>query len=216
VKKLLRTFWKNNSAFVFIFLGLVFFRTAIADWNPVPSESMEPTIFAGDVLLINKLVLGPNVPFTEGRLVHVNEPERGDIITLTPPGKDITYVKRVVGVPGDRIRTDGMRLIINDEMLPLRVIDDGERTGLYQALETLGKHQHLIQHDLRYPMRQIEQELTVPADSYFVMGDFRNNSEDSRWFGFVHQDRIIGKVTRVAVSIADERSLLGAPGTELH
>lgn len=216
MKKVLKTFWKNNSGFVFILFGLAFFRTAIADWSPVPTSSMEPTIYPGDVLLINKLALGPNVPFTEGRLIHLNEPERGDIITLTPPGMEDTYVKRVVGVPGDRIRTDGIRLIINDEVMPLEMIDDGESTGIYKALETLGATRHVIQYDLRYSMRQIEQEITVPADSYFVMGDFRNNSEDSRWFGFVHKDRIIGKVTRLMVSIADERSLLRAPWTELQ
>lgn len=216
MKGRLKTFWKNNATFIFILLGMVCFRTAIADWSPVPTSSMEPTIYPGDVLLINKMALGPNVPFTEGRLLHLSEPQRGDVVTLTPPGIEETYVKRVVGLPGDRIRTDGIRLIINGEMIPLEMIDTGETSGLYKAIETLGNHQHVIQYDLRYSMRQIEGEITVPVDSYFVMGDFRNNSEDSRWFGFVHEDRIIGKVTRLAVSVADERSWLSAPLSAIH
>src|SRR5690606_25687344 len=118
------------------------FRTAIADWSPVPTSSMEPTIYPGDVLLINKLALGPNVPFTEGRVLHYSEPERGDIVTLTPPALEATYVKRVVGVPGDRIRSDGIRLIVNDELVPLTVLDNGERSGVLTALETLGEQPH--------------------------------------------------------------------------
>lgn len=194
-----------------ILLGMLFFRTAIADWSPVPSESMEPTIHPGDVLLINKTVLGPNVPFTEGRLWQEAQPQRGDIVTLTPPGKDSTYVKRVVGLPGDRLRMEGIQLFINDEAVPMLVTERGELTGIVRAVETLGGHTHEIQVDLRLPLLTIEGELTVPADSYFVMGDFRNNSEDSRYFGPVHQDRLIGKVSRLLLSVAWARDWLDAP-----
>ena len=211
----MKKFFTDNRAFILILLGMVFFRTAVADWSPVPSGSMEPTIWPGDVLLINKTLLGPNVPFTEGRLAQYQQPARGDIVTLTPPGKTDTYVKRVVGLPGDRIRMRGMQLVINDEPVPLRLTDKGESTGFLRATEQLGEHSHEIQLDLRLGMREIDEELTVPADSYFVMGDFRNNSEDSRFFGFVNKDRLIGKVTRIAVSVAAERKWLSAPMQKL-
>ncbi|MEI7950883.1 MAG: signal peptidase I [Gammaproteobacteria bacterium] len=201
----------DNRAFIMILLGMICFRTAIADWSPVPSGSMEPTIWPGDVLLINKTLLGPNVPFTEGRLLQYQQPTRGDIVTLTPPGKTETFVKRVVGLPGDRIRMSDMQLIINDQPLSLQITDRGERTGIMRATEQLGAHSHEIQVDLRYAIREISDELTVPAGCYFVMGDFRNNSEDSRYFGFVNKDRVIGKVTRLAVSVAEERQWLTAP-----
>ncbi len=207
----MRKFFNDNRAIILILLGMAFFRTAIADWSPVPSGSMEPTIWPGDVLLINKTLLGPNVPFTEGRIAQYHQPERGDIVTLTPPGKTETYVKRVVGLPGDRIRMNDLQLVINGKPVPLQITDRGERTGILRATEQLGEHSHEIQVDQRLVLREIDEELTVPADSYFVMGDFRNNSEDSRYFGFVNKDRVIGKVTRLAVSVANERSWLSAP-----
>lgn len=212
----MKKFLTDNRAFILVLLGMLVFRTAIADWSPVPSGSMEPTIWPGDVLLVNKTLLGPNVPFTEGRLVQFQQPARGDIVTLTPPGKTDTYVKRVVGLPGDRIRMSDLQLLINDRPVPLKITDDGKRSGMLRATEQLGDHSHEIQVDLRYAMREIDEELTVPADSYFVMGDFRNNSEDSRYFGFVHKDRLIGRVTRLAVSVADERSWLAAPLSKLE
>jgi signal peptidase I len=207
---------KQNYGFLLIILGLTFFRTAVADWSPVPSSSMEPTIYPGDVLLINKTLLGPNVPFTEGRLWQRAQPQRGDIVTLTPPGKDSTYVKRVVGLPGDRIRMQGLQLYINDVAVPLAITARDDSTGILQATELLGEHTHNIKVDMHYAIREIAEAITVPMDSYFVMGDFRNNSEDSRYFGFVHQDRIIGKVTKLAVSVADEREWLETPLSSLQ
>ena len=211
----MKKFLLDNRALFLVLLGMAFFRTAIADWSPVPSGSMEPTIQAGDVLLINKTLLGPNVPFTEGRLWQKAQPQRGDIVTLTRPDEDITLVKRVVGLPGDRIRMEGMQLFINDVPVPLVVTDRGELTGVVQAVEQLGEHSHGIQLDRRLQLKEIRDEITVPADSYFVMGDFRNNSLDSRYFGTVHKDALIGKVTRLLLSVAEERSWLDAPLTEL-
>lgn len=212
----MKKFLHENRAILLILLGMAFFRTAIADWSPVPSGSMEPTIYPGDVLLINKTLLGPNVPFTQGRLLQLDQPARGDIVTLTPPGITETYVKRVVGLPGDRIRMQGLQLIINDVPVPLTITDRGEHSGMLRATEQLGEHRHEIQVDLRHAMREIPDEITVPADSYFMMGDFRNNSEDSRYFGFVQKDRLIGKVTRLAVSVASERKWLQAPLSKLN
>ncbi|HTQ98415.1 MAG TPA: S26 family signal peptidase, partial [Candidatus Acidoferrum sp.] len=90
----MKKFLQENRTFILIVLGMAVFRTAIADWSPVPSGSMEPSIWPGDVLLINKTLLGPNVPFTEGRLLQLGGPQRGDIVTFTPPDKPQTYVNR--------------------------------------------------------------------------------------------------------------------------
>src|SRR5690606_7233190 len=135
-------------------LGVLCFRTAVADWSPVPSSSMEPTIYPGDVLLLDKTVLGPAIPFTHTRLAQRAQPQRGDIITFMPPVPDPdTYVKRVIGVPGDRIRTDGLRVFVNGEALPLRITDSGLVTGLLKAVETIDGREHGIQVNLRRDIR---------------------------------------------------------------
>ncbi len=207
---------KNNAGLVVLLVSMLAFRTAIADWSPVPTSSMEPTILPGDVLLINKTILGPAIPFTEARLFAYAQPQRGDIITFTPPHVDITYVKRVIGVPGDRIRTEGLQVFVNDAKLPLSIIDRGEVTGMLKATEVIDGRSHLITLDTSRGMRGIETEITVPSNAYFVMGDFRNGSEDSRFFGFVSEDKIIGRATRLAVSIADERGFFSSIGQKLQ
>lgn len=207
---------KNNAGLAVTLVCVLFFRTAIADWSPVPSSSMEPTIYPGDVVLLNKTILGPAVPFTKSRLLDFAQPQRGDIITFIPPHTSETYVKRVIGVPGDRIRTEGLRVFVNGEALPFFITDPGQVSGLLQGRETIAGREHAIQVDLRRGMIQLDGELTVPEHAYFVMGDFRNNSKDSRTWGFVSEDKVLGTVTRLAVSIADEREMLDSIGESLQ
>lgn len=207
---------RNNFGFIFLVFGMAFFRTAVADWSPVPSSSMEPTILPGDVVLVNKLKLGPAIPFTHGRLFAMNQPERGDIITFYPPGLDEQYVKRVVGVPGDRIRTEGLRLFINDEEVVLDGIETLAAENRVIAWETLNDVRHPVAIMANRPIAQVSQTIIVPAGSYFVMGDFRNNSEDSRYWGFVPEANIMGKVDRLLLSTSDQRSFFGSLGQTLH
>lgn len=211
----MRKLMKNNLGLIMLVFGMLFFRTAIADWSPVPTGSMEPTILPGDVLLIDKTILGPAIPFTESRLFHRAEPGRGDIITFTPPHTDETYVKRVIGIPGDRIRTDGLRVFVNGEVLPLQVDDPGLVSGLFKARETIAGREHAIQVDLRRNLEQVSEELVVPDEAYFVMGDNRTNSVDSRFWGFVRADKILGTTKRLAVSVATDRRFFGSLGVKL-
>lgn len=212
MRKLLR----NNLGFICLIMGMAFFRTAVADWNPVPSSSMEPTIFPGDVVLVNKMLLGPSIPFTHSRLFSLGEPEQGDIITFYPPGIEKQYVKRVIGVPGDSIRTDGLRLYVNDQLVALGELDIDEQNRLITALETLNGRTHQVRVISNRSIVQVPDAITVPQGSYFVMGDFRNNSEDSRFWGFVPEENIIGKVTRLLLSTADERTFLSSLGQTLN
>ena len=212
----MKKFIRNNIGIICLLLGMVFFRTAVADWSPVPSSSMEPTIFPGDVLLVNKTILGPAIPFTHGRLFSLGRPQRGDIITFYPPGIEDQYVKRVIGVPGDTISTDGLRLYINGELVPLTDIGLDDQHMLVTGVESLNGKMHVLKADADRPVRQLPQAITVPADSYFVMGDFRNNSEDSRYWGFVPEKNILGKVTRLLLSVADERSFMHSLGQTLE
>ena len=212
MKKLL----SNNLGFICLLAGMAFFRTAVADWNPVPSPSMEPTIVPGDVVLVNKLRLGPAIPFTHGRLFSLGEPERGDIITFYPPGIDQQYVKRVVGVPGDRLRSDGLTLFVNEQEMRLTDVSLDDRQRLITALESLGGVTHQVKVFLDRPIPQVPLNITVPEGHYFVMGDFRNNSEDSRFWGFVPEENIIGKVTRLLLSTSSQRAFFDSLGQPIY
>jgi signal peptidase I len=211
----MKKFLRNNSSFICLLVGMLFFRTAVADWNPVPSSSMEPTIFPGDVVLVNKMLLGPAIPFTKSRLYSIGEPERGDIITFYPPGIDDQYVKRVIGIPGDRIRTDGLRLYVNEQLIPLNNLGIDSGNNLISGTESINGVSHQVYAMSNREVPQLTNLVTVPPYSYFVMGDFRNNSMDSREWGFVPKENIIGKVTRLLVSIADERSFLSSVGQSI-
>lgn len=208
-------FLKHNRGLIVFLFSILFFRTAIADWSPVPSSSMEPTIYPGDVLLINKTALGPALPFSAGRLFGIDEPQRGDIITFRSPAEPRTLVKRVIGMPGDRIRTAGVRVFINDEALPLVLAATSDAAGVVTGRETIDGVEHGVQFDTGRDVPQLADEFTIPADAYFVMGDFRNNSVDSRFFGVVPRDNVIGRTSRIAVSVAEERGFSQRFGSAL-
>jgi len=212
----MKNLFRKNLGLICLLAGMVFFRTAVADWNPVPTSSMEPTILPGDVVLVNKMKLGPAIPFTHSRLFALNTPERGDIITFFPPGKDVQYVKRVIGVPGDAIRTEGLKVFVNDIEVPLGEVAMNSSTQRLTAQETLNGVRHPVMVMAGRPIRQVSDTIVVPEGSYFVMGDFRNNSEDSRYWGFVPEENIIGKVTHLLLSTAQERSFLDSLGKQIN
>ena len=194
----LRTTIKNYASLLLMLLAMLAFRTAVADWNYVPTGSMEPTIIPGDVLVVSKLSYGPSIPFTSSRLFSLGEPERGDIITFYPSHTDKCLVKRVVGVPGDRLKIRGAELWINGKKL--------EQTALSGNLlqESGGIKPHQIKLSGEGGLRTIEGEIQVPEGQYFVMGDHRNNSYDSRYWGFVDKTQVVGKVTAVGLSFSGE------------
>lgn len=187
---------------ILFFLGMAMFRTAVADWSYVPSGSMEPTMFPGDVLLVNKIALGPSIPFTQGRLFATGQPERGDIITFYPPSKEKQLVKRVIGVPGDTLAIEGNTIWLNGKPLEVQFeLLEGTLIGS----ETLGGRQHPIQYSQHQSNSQRMRPITIPAGKYFVLGDHRDNSLDSRFWGFVDEESIMGKVTHLALSFSSKR-----------
>jgi len=194
---------KNNLSIFIVIFGILFFRTAVADWSYVPSGSMEPTLYEGDYVWIDKTSYGPSIPLLNFRLGSFGEPERGDIITFVPPHTDDLFVKRVIGVPGDKIRIDRPHVFINGEQLELRFSTDTKRITIGQ--EKIYDIEHLIQLSGDIGLPRYNKTIVVPDSRYFVMGDHRNNSVDSRYWGFVEENQIMGKVTHVALSFSDRR-----------
>jgi signal peptidase I len=185
-------------------------RSAVADWNDVPSSSMTPTILEGDRVFVNKLAYGLRVPFTSTWLATWSGPMRGDVVTLASPADGIRLVKRVVGLPGDRISMRDDRLVLNGRPLEYRVLDenspatlpDGRTVRTILLEESLPGHPHRVRFtpSVRSGLRTFA-EIVVPDDSYFVMGDNRDVSADSRVFGFVKRESIYGEATGIALSL---------------
>lgn len=188
-------FIRRNLGFIVFVVCLFFFRTAIADWNYVPSSSMEPTLYPGDVLVINKLAYGPNIPFTRSRLFASGQPERGDVITFFPSHTTDCLVKRVIAIPGDSLRVEGDRVWLNGELIAV-TLEQG------QHWEQLPGVRHLIDPTGEQPV--LAGEFTVPAGKYFVMGDNRDNSRDSRYWGFVDESQVVGKAIAVGLNLGDK------------
>lgn len=190
-------------------------KSAIADINYVPTGSMKPTILEGDVVFINKLAYDLRVPFTFTRLARWSEPARGDIVVCYSPADDMRLVKRVVGVPGDTVELRGDVLFLNGARqnyvpLPATVTQDisaAERSRAIFAQEILDQRPHAVMALPGIPAVRDFGPISVPADRYFMMGDNRNNSNDSRFFGFVGRREIVGEAKGVFVSADLDRWL---------
>lgn len=199
--------WVLPIGVVVIVLGS--FRSAVADWNDVPTGSMKPTIVEGDRILVNKLAYDLKVPFTRWHVAEWGGPERGDIVVCYSPANGDRLVKRVIGVPGDRVALVANRLWINGQPASYEWLDAGSVEGFDAVLaagralaaETVGEREHSI---LLTPtvraMRSFD-EVDVPPGRYFVMGDNRDESADSRVFGFVDRDAVVGRAWAVAYSL---------------
>jgi len=203
MKKWLR---QNRGLLVFIFcLGL--FRTAIADWNPVPTGSMRPTILEGDVVLVNRLAYDLKVPFTDVSLSRLGEPARGDIATFSSPRDGTRLIKRLVALPGDVVEIRDNVLFINgvaaaysDVNQVAERIDSGHYVEATRATESVAGSRHAVQFLSRHSPKRSFGPVVVPADAYFMMGDNRDNSEDSRYIGFVPRELLIGRAGHILVS----------------
>ncbi len=189
-------------------LALVIFgsRSVIADWNYVPSGSMRPTILPGDAVFVNRMAYDIRVPFTRINLWHRGDPARGDIVILLSPADGQRLVKRVAGLPGDVIAARDGVLYVNGKPLDY-VPAGGGQAAVF--LEQLGDHRHPVMWS-RLPRRAGGFfPRRVPAGHYFVLGDHRDNSADSRYFGFVPRELVLGRAVAVIASFDLEHA--GAP-----
>ena len=207
----LRRIWLDWRGFVLFVAVMLVFRSAIADWNQVPSGSMEPTILTGDRIVVDKLAYSLRVPFTLARIAQWSAPERGDIITFLNPVDGRQFIKRVVGVPGDTVELRRNKLIINGIGATYETLTEEEYADLripssnaYQVLrETILGQSRMIR-VLRYPIDPTSssfRRFKVPDDNYLVLGDNRDNSGDFRRIGPVSWERILGRAHAVAFSL---------------
>ncbi len=188
-------------------LVLAPFRSAVADWNDVPTGSMKPTILEGDRIVVNKLAYDLKVPFTTWHLAEWGGPTNGDVVICLSPKDGIRLVKRVIGVPGDSVAMRGNRLLVNDRasvytsLAPSAVpwIQSQVHTFHRERLTARDPGHSIMLTRSRFAGRDFG-PVTVPAGHYLVMGDNRDNSFDSRGFGFVPRESILGKATGVAMS----------------
>ena len=199
-----RKFVREWRGFI-IFLTVMFsFRSAIADWNQVPSGSMLPTVLIGDRIFVDKLAYDLKFPFTTVHLAVWDNPKRGDIVVFYSPADGERLIKRVIGLPGDVIAMRNNRLIVDGEAVNYLARGaasgaDGQTQEL--LLERLGARPHLMMITPQRPALRSFAPVRVPDDAYLVMGDNRDNSNDSRFIGFIPRGEIVGRVSRVAFSL---------------
>ena len=211
----LRFFRQQVRPFVFVALVLCGVRSSVADWNDVPTGSMRPSILEGDRIFVNKLAYDLKVPFTTWHLAEWGDPRRGDVVVFYSPADGIRMVKRVVGAPGDTIELVDNRLIVNGQPARYGPPDPGvinqipavQRAPQWFGTETIAGQSHPVATIPR--IRGLHQSfgpVTVPPGKYFLMGDNRDNSADSRFWGMVDRDQIVGEALGVAISVDPERS----------
>jgi signal peptidase I len=203
----LRSLLRANRGFIALLLAFGLLRTAVADYNPVPSGSMRPTILEGDVVLVNRLAYDFKLPLTEIVIGHLGDPRRGDIVTFSSPKDGVRLIKRVIGLPGDVISMRNERLEVNG--LPVRYqllgthteeLGGGQEFLAEEALEQLGRGSHDVQWLIGRSNAANFGPVTIPAGQYLMLGDNRDDSADSRYIGLVPRRLLIAKALRVLVS----------------
>jgi signal peptidase I len=205
----IRRWWQRDiRPFLLIALIVCSIRSSLADWNDVPTGSMKPTIIEGDRVFVNKLAYDLKVPFTTWHMAQWSNPRRGDIVVFFSPYDGKRLVKRVVGLPGDTIELRNDLLVLNGEPLQykpiaeelLRDVTPRDRADHLFAAEELPGQSHVVAAFPSVPARRDFGPTKVPKGHYFMMGDNRDDSFDSRYYGAVERSRIVGRATAIALS----------------
>jgi len=208
--KYIRRLWKEWRMTIFFIVVIVLpVKSSLADWNWVPTGSMKPTILEGDLIYVDKIAYDLRFPLTLQRLAKWSDPQRGDIVVCFSPDDRTRLVKRIIGHPGDIIELQNNTLFLNGEPVSYSKIDSKYTEYLPGKLkrkckltmEDLNGFVHAVMSTPSVEAVRTFGPVTVPQDNYFVMGDNRDNSKDSRYFGFVERKFIIGKAKGIIGSL---------------
>lgn len=195
-----------SRSFFPVILFVLLLRSFVVEPFRIPSSSMVPTLLVGDFILVNKFAYGFRLPVVHNKVIPIDEPERGEVVVFRfPPDPSKDFIKRVVGLPGDEILYRDKQLTINGEPVALESlgVHTGEGIPVFETAskfaETLGEHKHpiLVVDD----RDSLNLRATVPPGEYFVMGDNRDNSLDSRRWGFVPERNLVGKAFLIWMSV---------------
>ena len=192
------TLVEYSQSFFPVLLFVLVIRSFVFEPFRIPSGSMEPTLLQGDFIFVKKYTYGLRMPVTETKIVETGSPERGDVVVFRLPKNPSTnYIKRVVGLPGDRIRYDKHRLTINGQLIEVEPpIDPRVRGGALYKEQLFGR-----EHDINVlvPEGRANGEYIVPDGYYFMMGDNRDNSTDSRYseVGLIPEANLVGEAVRI-------------------
>lgn len=207
-----------SKSFFPVILAVFLIRSFIIEPFKIPSGSMMPTLLAGDFIVVNKFTYGLRIPILNNTFVEINKPQRGDVAVFHfPPDPSIDYIKRIIGVPGDKIAYRNKQLFINGEPVEMRLVGDYQyvASGLNMVTakhyrEQLGE----VNHDVLIEESglTVDGETEVPPGHYFAMGDNRDNSKDSRSWGFVPEDNLVGKAFLIWWNFDD----FGRIGSTIH
>ncbi|MEC5162553.1 signal peptidase I [Janthinobacterium sp. CG_23.3] len=224
--------WVEYSGAFFPVIALVFcLRSFLYEPFKIPSSSMVPTLVVGDLILVNKFTYGIRLPILNKKVIEVNDPQRGDVMVFKYP-RDISqdYIKRVIGVPGDKITYENKRLTVNGKAVTYTPLDDylDDEQPVYhkQLQENLAGVPHRVLNDDVAPTLNLNQvhdfpnkeacnynedgfTCVVPEGNYFMMGDNRDNSADSRYWGFVPNKNIVGKAILVWMNLSNLKRIGG-------
>ncbi|MDG6773187.1 signal peptidase I [Thiomicrorhabdus sp. ZW0627] len=184
-----------------VFLVVLVLRSFVIEPFRIPSGSMYPTLEIGDFIAVSKFSYGIKLPVTQTKIIPIGEPERGDVVVFSyPKDPDVDYIKRIIGLPGDKITYVGRTVFVNGK--PIVQQPDGKylgndsgavMNGANIVIETMDNgHSYHILHDMDKSSRDMD-TITVPEGHYFVMGDNRDHSNDSRFWGFVAEKNLKGK-----------------------
>jgi len=203
----MKKWMRANKGFLMFLMLFGIFRTAVADWNPIPSSSMHPNLLEGDVVFVNRLAYNVKVPLTDIVISPTGEPKRGDIVTFSSPANGTRLIKRVIALPGDRVEMRNDELIINGQAAGYTALGHNIENirgigdlAAVQVKEAVGDSHHAIQFLPQIKARRDFAQVVVPSGQYMMLGDNRDNSEDSRYIGLVPRALLIGRAERVLAS----------------
>ena len=211
----LKKTWLEWRGVIVFFLLIVFLRSSIANWYGVPTASMNPAILEGDRIFVNLLAYDAKVPFTNFNLGKLGEPRRGDIVVFYSPEDGTRLVKRLIGIPGDSIAMRNDRLFINGEWAEYQPNQAATDARVLLRENVAGSAQTIYLTPQKHTLRDFG-PIKIPENNYLFMGDNRNNSRDSRYFGLVNRELLIGRANTVLISLDPENYYLPRGGRIFH